>query len=264
MREYVCLVTGGTSGIGRAVCGYLVRQGCRVYELSRREQGTEGTVHFSADVTDESGVNAAVEKLLAETGRIDVLVNCAGFGISGAVEYTRAEDAKRQMDVNFFGMVNVTKAVLPHMRRQGAGRIVNVSSVAAPVAIPFQAFYSASKAAINAYTLALANEVRPYGIQVCAVQPGDIATGFTDARKKSEAGDEEYGGRISRSVGVMERDERGGMDPADAGEKIGKIALKKSSKPLYTIGFSYQLVCLLVRLLPAGLMNRLVGKLYAK
>ena len=110
---------------------------------------------------------------------IDVLINNAGFGISGAVEFTGTEEAQRQLDVNFFGMVRMNRQVLPVMRKQGYGRIVNLSSVAGAIPIPFQTYYSASKAAINSYTMALANEVKPFGIQVCCVQPGDIRTGFT-------------------------------------------------------------------------------------
>ena len=157
----------------------------------------------------------------------------------------------------------MTKAVLPFMRRRGNGRIVNVSSVAAPAAIPFQAFYSATKAAINDYTAALANEIRPYGVTVTAVQPGDIATGFTGAREKSVEGDEEYGGRISKSVAKMEHDEQNGMDPAKAGAYVAKVAMKKHPKPVYTIGFSYKAVCVLLKLLPCRLSNWLIGKLYA-
>ena len=208
------MVTGGSSGIGKCTADALLLRGCRVYTLSRRVPPQGGKArHICADVTDEAQVRRAVEQILKEEKRIDILVNCAGFGISGAVEFTRPEDARRQMDVNFFGTVQVTGAVLPQMRRQGGGRIVNVSSVAAPAAIPFQTFYSASKAAINAYTCALANEVRPYGVTVTAVQPGDIRTGFTAARDKSVEGDEAYGGRISRSVATMERDEANGMAP---------------------------------------------------
>ena len=121
-----------------------------------------------------------------------------------------------------------------------------------------------AKAAINAYTLALANEVRPYGITVCAVQPGDIRTGFTAAREKSIAGDEAYGGRISRSVGRMEHDEQTGMDPAAAGGFVARVALKHSHKPLYTIGFSYKLFTLMAKVFPARFINYLVSGLYAK
>ena len=179
------------------------------------------------------------------------------------MEYTEQADAKKQMEINFFGTINMTKAVLPYMHRRGNGRIVNISSVAAPAAIPFQAYYSATKAAINAWTAALANEVRPYGITVTAIQPGDIKTGFTAAREKSIAGDEAYGGRISKSVAKMEHDEQTGMPAAQAGACIARIALKKRVKPLYAIGFSYKCVCFLCDALPCGVRNRLIGRLYA-
>ncbi len=259
----VALVTGGSSGIGRCTALALKAAGCTVYELSRRAAGVPGVAHLTADVTDEAAVNAAVAALLEREGRLDIVVNCAGFGISGAVEFTDTADAVRQFDVNFFGMVRVNRAVLPVLRRQGSGRIVNISSVAAAAAIPFQTYYSASKAAINSYTCALANEVRPYGVTVTAVQPGDIATGFTDARKKTMAGDEAYGGRISRSVATMEKDERGGMKPETAGAYICKIALKRRVKPLYAIGFLYKGACVLCQLLPCRLRNWLIGRIYA-
>lgn len=260
----VAIVTGDTSGIGRCTALQLHRDGYTVYGLSRRGTGDGEVRHLSADVTDEASVAAAVKTIMDEQGRIDILVNAAGFGISGAVECTETTDAKGLFDVNFFGMVTMNRAVLPLMHKQGSGRIVNISSVAAPIAIPFQTYYSASKAAINTYTMALGNEVRPYGITVCAVQPGDVSTGFTAARKKSVVGDDLYGGRISRSVAVMEHDEQTGMQPETLGRFIARVAEKKSHKPIHTCGFQYKLFCVIVKLLPAGLTNFLVGKIYAK
>ncbi len=257
------IVTGGTSGIGLCTARALRDRGMTVYVLSRRPFSEKGLHHVCADVSDEKQCLQAVEEILKKEGEIELLVNCAGFGISGAIEFTELSDAKKQMNVNFFGTVNMTRAVLPQMREQKRGRIVNISSVAAPAAIPFQAYYSATKAAINAYTAALANEVRPYGITVTAVQPGDIATGFTAAREKSIAGDAEYGGRISKSVAKMEHDEQNGMKPEAAGAYVAKVAMKKHPKPLYTIGFSYKAICVLLKLLPCRLANWLIGKLYA-
>ena len=263
MADSVAIVTGGSSGIGLAAARALRDRGFTVYILSRRPFREKGLHHLCADVADERQCVEAVEAVLRKEGALELLVNCAGFGISGAVEFTEPAEAKKQMDVNFFGTVNMTRAILGHMRERGSGRIVNVSSVAAPAAIPFQAYYSASKAAINAWTAALANELRPYGITVTAIQPGDIKTGFTAAREKSIAGDEAYGGRISRSVAKMEHDEQNGMDPAAAGAYIAKIAMKKHPKPVYTIGFSYKAICVLLKLLPCRLSNWLIGKLYA-
>lgn len=260
----VAIVTGGTSGIGKETALALVRRGYTVYELSRRAEGVTGLHHLQADITDEAQVRAAVDAVMQAEGRIDLLINNAGFGISGAVEFTDTAAAQRLLDVNFFGMVRMNRAVIPLMRQQGTGRIVNLSSVAAPIPIPFQAYYSAGKAAVNAYTMALANELRPFGITVCAVQPGDIRTGFTAAREKTVTGDDVYQGRISRSVQRMERDEQGGMEPARAGEFIARVATRRHVKPLYTIRLDYQLFVLLSRLLPCRLLNWLVGLLYAR
>ena len=260
----IVMITGGSSGIGLCTAAALRDRGCKVYELSRRDSEVTGITHIKCDVTDEAQIAAAVGQVMAESGRIDILINNAGFGISGAVEFTDTAEAQRLFDVNFFGMVRMNHAVLPLMRQQGGGRIVNLSSVAAPVPIPFQTYYSAGKAAVNSYTMALSNEVKPFGITVCAVMPGDIKTGFTSARQKNIAGDDIYGGRITRSVAGMEKDEQTGMDPAKAGAFIASVALKNSRKPLYTIGFGYKCAVFLTKILPARWLNALIGQLYAK
>ena len=237
----VAVVTGGTSGIGKQTALALKAAGYTVYELSRRAQGVEGLHHLVADITREELVDAAIGEVLRQEGHIDVVVNNAGFGISGAIEFTKTEDAKRLFDADFFGMVNVNRAVIPHMRQAGAGRIVNLSSVAAAAPIPFQAYYSAAKAAVNSYT-----------------------TGFTAAREKTIDGDDVYGGRISRSVARMEHDEQTGMDPAKAGAFIAKVAMKQRVKPIYTIRFDYQFLALLTRILPYRFLNWLIGVIYGK
>lgn len=262
--QKVAVITGGSSGIGLSTARALHQKGCKVYELSRRSFSDPCLTHICADVTIESQIASAMEKILQAEGHIDIVINNAGFGISGAVEFTETEEAQRQFDVNFFGMVRVNHVFLPQMRKQGYGRIVNISSVASPIPIPFQTYYSAAKAAIDSYCMALANELRPYHITVCAIRPGDIRTGFTAAREKSVAGDKEYHGRISRSVFKMERDEQNGMRPDKAGRFISRIALKKNSKPLVTIGLSYRLFTVLAKLLPCRLLNYIVGLLYAK
>ena len=259
----VVIITGGTSGIGLHTARLLTKQGCRVYEFSRREDGTDAATHIIADVTDEQQVNNSVQKVLEREGHIDVVINNAGFGISGAVEYTDTEEAKRQFDVNFFGMVRVNRAILPIMHAQGYGRIINMSSVAAPIAIPFQAYYSASKAAVRTYSLALQSEVQPYGIEICCIMPGDIATGFTAARRKNPEGDDLYGGRISRSVAVMEHDETTGIPAEEAGAFVADIAMRKKVPVLCTLGGKYKLFVFLTRLLPTRTLTNLVGKIYA-
>ena len=257
----IVIVTGGTSGIGLAAVKALVAQGCIVYALSRHGQGER---HISCDVSDENSARAAVRTVLDKEGRIDILVNCAGFGISGAGELTPLETAKKQLDVNLFGTANMVNAVIPAMRKQGGGRIVNTGSVAGFVPIPFQTWYSASKAAVQSYTMAMGNELRPFGITLTAVLPGDTKTGFTAARNKIDDPDDLYQGRIARSVARMEHDEQNGVPAQKVGDLIAKVALKRRVKPLYIPGFSYNLVNVLMRLLPSGIANRLIGMLYAK
>ena len=261
----ICVITGGTSGIGKCTAEAMLQKGYTVYELSRRAEGLPGMFHIPTDVTDPDACQRAIDEVVSQAGRIDVMINNAGFGISGAIEFTPVEQAKRQFDVNFFGMVNMNRAVVPLMRAAGHGRIVNLSSVAAPVPIPFQAYYSATKAAVNAYTMALANELRPFGVTVCAVMPGDIHTGFTAARKKVAEGDAIYHGRISRSVQRMEHDEETGMDPAKAGAYIAAVALRDGNRhPLYAIRFDYKFFTFLAKVLPARFLNWLIYCLYGK
>ena len=260
----VVILTGGTSGIGRATVELLRQRGCTVYEFSRRPV-PDDPWHMAVDVTDDAAVKAATDAVYDKEGRVDLLINNAGFGISGAMEFTDPADAHRLMEVNLFGMDNAIRAVLPHMRRAGSGRIVNISSVAGVFAIPFQAWYSISKAAVRSLTMALYNEVAPYGIQVTSVMPGDIRTGFTAARKKSVEGDDVYGGRISASVAKMEKDEQNGMAPEAAARTIAKVALKPGRvKPYYAIGLSYKFLVLLDSLLPCRTVRWLLYQLYGK
>mgnify|MGYP000737766552 CR=1 FL=1 len=260
----VCVITGGTSGIGRCTAQAMLARGYTVYELSRRAEGVAGMQHIVADVTKEETLAAAVAQILQREDHIDVLINNAGFGISGAAELTESSASHAQLELNVFGMDNVTRAVLPVMRAQGGGRIVCMSSIAGIVPIPFQLWYSVSKAAVIAYVLALQNEVRPFNISVCAIMPGDIASGFTDARHKSAAGDDVYSGRIERSVAVMEHDERTGMTPEFAGNFVAKYALKKRSRPLVAMGAAYKGAAVLAKLLPRRTSNWIVGRIYAK
>ena len=260
--DKVVLITGASSGIGRECALALARSGCRVYEMSRRECPVGGVSHIAGDVTSVEDCRSAVAFVVGREGRLDILVNNAGMGISGSAEFTDASDAKRQIDVNFLGTANMCSAALASLRESG-GRIVNLSSVAAVTPIPFQAFYSASKAAINAYTMALANEVRPFGVSVCAVMPGDVSTGFTDARVKND-GEGVYEARVRRSVGKMEKDERGGMSAEYVGRYVASIALKRRVEPFYVTRFDYKALAVLAKVLPCRTVNFIIGRLYAK
>ncbi len=277
----IAIVTGASSGIGYEVCAQLRDLGYTVYGLSRRGTAPEGVSGRSVDVTDEDAMRACVDEIAAKEGRIDVLVAGAGMGISGPIEMTAKEDARYLMDVNFYGQFYAAKAVLPYMRAQGsgqvqadaqaqageasaksgrAGSIVFISSVAAPIAIPYQSFYSASKSAVNSLALALRNEVRDYGIRVSAVMPGDSGTGFTDARKKTDGGDAYP--RCERAVASMEHDERNGIAPSKVASIVVKAATKKNPAPLYVAGFKYRLLLGLYNILPTRLAVWLVGKVY--
>lgn len=261
MSNKVAVITGGSSGIGKATAEYFAEQEYEVYELSRSGKGGKDIIHITADVTDEKSLKDALDQIFTKSGRIDVFVNNAGFGISGAVEHTPIETAKKQFDVNFFGMASATRLALPYVKVK-SGIIINVSSVAATLAIPFQAYYSAAKAAINAFTAALALEVKPFGVRVTALMPGDIATGFTAVREKIDG--EGYGERITRSVAQMEKDEINGMKPKFIAEQIFKLSLIKNPRPLYTAGIKYRFFVWLSKFLPSRLVAKILGAMYAK
>lgn len=262
MKNKIVLITGGSSGIGLAVAKHLADKGAVVYEISRRDIQTERVYHIGADITDEEAVRNAIQKIVEKEGHIDVLINNAGYGISGAVEFTQTQEAEKLFQVDFFGAVRVTKAVLPIMRRAGQGRIVNIGSVAGRIPIPFQAYYSSAKAAIGAYTAALDAEVCPFGIRAVSVLPGDIQTGFTAAREKWHDGDLQYDGRISRSVAKMEHDEQQGMTPEFAARVIAKAAFSAHPKPSYAVGGMYGFFLFLQKVLPERMVAAIVRAMY--
>lgn len=255
------VVTGASSGIGLSTAKMLYDRGYRVYNLSRSDAGQEFCT-VKTDVTDEENIRTSLEYIISEEGRIDLLVCCAGMGVSGAVEFISTDDMKRQFDVNLYGTINTVKNVIPYMREKRQGRIICVSSVAGVYAIPFQAYYSASKAAINSFVDAVSNEVKQFNIDICAVMPGDIKTGFTEARKKTAEGNDIYNSVIEKSVSKMEKDEMNGMAPENVASLILKIAEKKRISTRYTVGISYSLLVFLKRILPHKTIIWLIGKLY--
>lgn len=256
------VVTGASSGIGFAVCERLLRQGFTVYGLSRRGTAPDGCTGICADVTESGTVSRAIDDIISAEGHIDVLVAAAGYGISGPVEFTGDDEAERQMNVNFLGQFRCIRSVLPYMRERGEGVIVSVSSVAGIMAIPYQSFYSASKAALNSLILSLRNEVREFGVKVCAVLPGDTATGFTDAREKNLTGDGVYGNSGS-AVSAMEKDERSGMSSDSVAKVICRAACAKNPAPMYIAGGKYKLFGFLFRILPSRFAYWIIGKMYS-
>lgn len=260
----VVLISGGSSGIGRATANYYADRGHRVYELSRSGSDRPGVRHLTADVCDPASVRRAVDKVMEEEGRLDILISNAGYGIGGSVEGTSPEDAAQQMRVNFEGGVHLVQAALPALRSGGGGRILFVSSLAAVIPIPFQAFYSASKAAVNTFALALANELRPFGIACALILPGDVRTGFTEHRVKGAAEAPAYANTASQSLAKMEADERGGRSPETIARRLYRMGTGRRSPALLRgASAADQALLIAYRLLPKRLSQRLLARLYA-
>jgi len=263
-EKRVVVISGGSSGIGKSIASAFSKAGDIVYSLSRTGISSPGITCLLTDVTSAESVDHAVDTIIKLEKRIDILINCAGYGISGAIEFTDIEDAKQLFETDFWGMVRLNASVIPYMRKNRSGLIINLSSVAAILPIPFQSYYSAAKAAVTSYTLSLANELKPFSIRVCAIQPGDVSTGFTSARKKSTKGDDIYNGRIHKSVGRMEKDEQNGMDPDVVARSVMRIADRTRVRPVYTTGLKYRFFILLARVLPLRFVNWALYQLYAK
>ena len=259
----VIVISGASRGIGAACADKFLAGGYTVYNLSRTPSEAAGVSSIVCDVTDEESVKSALDAIREREGRIDIVLANAGFGISGAVEFTDDADAKRQMDVNFFGVFHLVKNSIPYLRETG-GRVMAVSSAAAIFSIPFQSFYSASKAAVASLMCATANEVKRFGVQAGYVQLGDVKTTFTAARQKDHRGDDVYGGSITRSVAVMERDEQSGMSPETIAKTVFRLMTKRKMPLKTTVGASYKLLAGLARVLPLSFQNFVIGKMYIK
>lgn len=272
METKVVLITGASSGIGLAAAIQLMNKGVRVYAASRRggvsQKATNGAgelIHVNMDVNKEAEIASVVAQILKENNRLDAVICNAGNGIAGSIEDTSSDEVKYQLETNFFGAVKTIQACIPVLRAQGYGKILATSSVAAIVPIPFQAFYSAGKAALLLFMQALSIELKPFGIQCCSVLPGDTKTEFTVARKyaeKSKSPDSVYLQKMNASVKRMEHDEQNGMK-ADivAGKMVHQIMKKKMSTNVVP-GLQYQLICLLFNRLPSNVRLWLVGLIY--
>lgn len=238
----VILVTGASSGLGAATANHLAGQGHRVFAASRRGTvtSTSQALPLTMDVDDDESVAAAVNQVARSEGRLDVLVNCAGYGVAGAIEDTPVAMAQAQFNTNVFGVMRVCKQVLPLMRSQREGLIVNVTSIAGEIALPFQGIYSATKFAVEGMSEALYAEVKPFGINVVLVQPGDFRTGFTDARRAVPSDGSPYGARSVKAIEIAARDERAGADPQQLAHAIARIVGTRRPKLRYVVGPSEQ------------------------
>jgi len=261
----VVLITGISSGFGLETARLLSQEGHTVYGTVRREVEPLPQVHYlRVDVRDPEAVKDAVSQVIHQEGRIDVLVNNAGMGIGGPLEFATEEEVREQMDANFMGLVHFVKAVLPYMRKQGSGKIIALSSIGGLMGLPFQGFYSASKFAIEGYCEALRLETRKMGITVVVVRPGDFSTGFTASRKKT-ANDEALKTykTYAESMGKIEHDETGGLKPQVLAQKISKIIRKKNPRHGYVVAsFEQRLSVFLKRILPAKWFALILGSYY--
>ncbi|HBK59069.1 MAG TPA: short-chain dehydrogenase/reductase [Spirochaetaceae bacterium] len=252
----VAFVTGATSGLGLAIARSLAEAGYLVYGGGRRPAPSDLPANFTyvqTDVTSDESVRKSMDYVLSMAGRVDLLVCAAGFGISGAIEDIPMEEAASQFDVNFFGVVRVVQALLPTMRRQKGGRIIIIGSIAGKTGMPFQAYYSASKFALEGFVESLRYEVSAFNIEACIVEPGDFRTGFTGSRKKIVPDGSAYRDKYKKVIAVQEHDETHGMDPLVAGRRIVRLASARRLPVRITVGPLFERFAVWVRrILPDG------------
>ncbi|MCA9131232.1 MAG: oxidoreductase [Planctomycetales bacterium] len=259
----IALVTGASSGIGKATAERLMKAGYKVYGTSRRGAalGQQPFEMLALDVTNDASVAAAVGELIRREGRIDLLVNNAGFSLATAgAEESSIEQVKSIFDTNFFGIVRMTRAVLPHMRKQTSGRIINIGSIVGFLPAPFMAFYSATKHALEGYSQSLDHEVRTLGIRVVVIQPAGTSTQIDanapEADSKLEVyqeGREIVGKRLTAMI-------EGGASPSD----VAKVVLKAADAPrpnlCYTVGSEAWKLRLFSSFAPAGMVDAALRK----
>ncbi|WP_196260857.1 oxidoreductase [Pelagibacterium limicola] len=258
----VALVTGASSGIGYATANALSNAGYRVFGTSRRAaaESSDGVTMLACDVTDEASVTKLVEDVLAKAGRIDLLVNNAGRGLFGGAEESSTTQAQALFDVNVFGVMRVTNAVLPTMRRQGKGRIVNLSSVQGFIPGPYFALYSSTKHAVEGYSESLDHELRPFGIRVVLVEPAYTRTSFEENVATADQLLDVYGSaRAGMTVAV-----RKAMEKGDTPEVVARTVLEAATDPVprrrYAAGKMARQVSFLRRFVPASAFDKSLRK----
>lgn len=263
----IILVTGASTGIGLATVHALAKKGHRVYGVSRSiiHENDSCFQAIQMDVTDDSSVRNTVKEILAKEGRIDVLINNAGNGIASPLYAVPISVAKAQFEVNFFGIVRVSNAVLPGMISSNAGLIINISSIAGLIGLPYQGLYSASKFAIEGYSQSLRMELFKTGIKVAVVNPGDFKTAFTSSRYILPLNfpDEALSSNFNAAVHSMEEDENKGGDPAEVAATVCKIVTTNTPRQNYLVGTMGQTIApFLKQLLPGTLFIKLMNDHY--
>jgi NAD(P)-dependent dehydrogenase (short-subunit alcohol dehydrogenase family) len=273
MTDLVGLVTGGSSGIGERTAIRLQRAGFTTYAVARRVdrmQGLEqaGVATFAMDVTDDASMRSGIERIVGEHGRLDVLVNNAGYGSYGAVENVPIDEARRQFEVNVFGLARLVQLVTPGMREQGSGRIINISSIGGKFYEPLGAWYHATKFAVEGFSDSLRLELAPYGIQVVLIEPGPIRTEWNtiarDALVESSAGT----AYERQAEGVRARMEAGDQPALSSGpdvvaKRIVRAATARRPRTRYPVGRGARSVVTARRLLPDRAMDAVISGLYS-
>lgn len=256
----IVLVTGASSGIGFEIASYLSERGCKVYGGSRTAPKSEKFTAVKLDVTDEKNVTEVVNDIIKKEKRIDVLINNAGVGSAGAIEKSPIADVKKSFEVNLFGVVRMCQAVLPHMRHQRYGRIINMSTLGSMIGLPFRAFYSSSKGAMDLMTEGMRLEVERFGIQACTIHPGEVKTNISSRRIIStDENDETYGKTIKKAFDSLNAAVNHGKNPKLFGPYIEKIINSNKVKRNYYIGtFDELLGIKLKKFLPYYLYEKIL------
>ncbi|WP_222984352.1 SDR family oxidoreductase [Flagellimonas meishanensis] len=263
MDKRVVLITGGSSGIGKSIGVFLTARGLKVYGTTRSLEKYRDFGAFELlqlDVRQPESIHAAVTEIILREGRLDVLVNNAGMGITGPVEETPHEEILNVFDTNFHGPVHMMKAVLPQMRKQGSGTIINITSLAGYMGLPFRGYYSATKGALGLITEALRMETKDFGIQITNVAPGDFATNIAAGRYhapviKGSAYEEIY----QKSLDLMDAHVDSGGDPMMVAHKVFAIIQNKKPRVHYPVGaFMQKFSLFLKKILPGKMYEKLL------
>ena len=262
----IVFITGGSSGIGRAIGEFLQEKGYTVFGTSRNpEQVKNSNIKLLAlDVCNPESIHKAVAQLLAETGRIDILINNAGVGITGPIEEIPINEIKNNFETNVFGPIEVMKAVLPQMRAQRSGLIINITSIAGYMGLPYRGVYSASKGALELITEAVSMEVKGFGIQVTNVAPGDFATNIAAGRYHAPVvAGSAYEATYGTTLAAMNEHVDSGSDPLEMAKAIYSIIQTKQPKLHYKIGaFTQRFSIVLKRVLPDRMYEKMLMKHY--
>ncbi|MFE7775314.1 oxidoreductase [Streptomyces sp. NPDC057445] len=270
MSSKVALITGASSGIGEAAALELSARGFTVYGAARRVDrmshlAERGIRTISMDVTDEASMRAGVDRIVAETGRIDVLVNNAGYGSYGAVEDVPLDEARYQFEVNVFGVARLSQLVLPHMRARRSGRIINISSMGGKIYTPLGAWYHGTKFALEGFSDSLRLEVRPFGIDVVIVEPGAIRTewsGIAADKLRKVSRDSAYAAQVESMATALESESgaRRSSPPSVVARAISRAATSRRPKTRYAVGMGAKPLILTRRVLPDRAFDAFIGR----